>query len=286
MGSSSGEGWSSEHRCPRSVETPTFSGAGLLSRRGEDSLPLPTPPEADPHMCGRYSLTLDQESLNAALGVEGLLHPSPRWNVAPGQEVPALLSDRGLPPKPARPTWGLVPSWAREPARGTGFINARVETAHEKPSFREAFAGRRALVPADGFFEWRDETGGRTPWWIHLEGRVFTMAGLWESGVDGARPGFSILTRPAPPPMDRIHHRMPVLLPSGEREWWLRGSGAAEAVRDRLLALEPPRFLVRRVSSRVNRPEHDDRECIRDVGGGDGPPPPPEQTSLFSGPGD
>ncbi|TVR56429.1 MAG: SOS response-associated peptidase, partial [Gemmatimonadales bacterium] len=189
-------------------------------------------------MCGRYTLTQEQEALQAALGVAGLLHPRPRYNVAPTQEAPVILaSPSGLQCEVMR--WGLIPSWAEDPAMGSRMINARSETAHRKPSFREPFRHRRCLVPADGFYEWSEEGGRKVPFLIRLaSGNPFTFAGLWErweSPERGEVRTFTILTRDAIPAIHAIHPRMPVLIPSGERERWLDPETPVPDLQDLLL---------------------------------------------------
>lgn len=235
-------------------------------------------------MCGRYSLTLDQEALNAALGVEGLLHPRPRFNVAPSQDAPVLVQEESGTPGGRVLRWGLVPRWADDPAMGHRLINARSESARTKPSFRSAFRGRRCLVPADGFFEWRPETRGKIPYWLHSGGDLLLMAGLWEewAGEAGERlRTFSILTREASGPAAVIHHRMPVLLEGDLAGKWLDGASRPETLEALILETSPPDLQVRQVPTRVNDPAHDDESCIEPTGGGDEIPPPPEQTSLF-----
>jgi putative SOS response-associated peptidase YedK len=191
-------------------------------------------------MCGRYTLTVDQEALAVALGISGLLaeapsasgvptagqapHPRPRYNIAPTQEAPVVLAGRGL----VAHRWGLVPHWARDTAVGSRLINARSETAHRKPSFRDAFRHGRCLVPADGFYEWVSRGSGRTPWWIYQEDRApFTLAGLratWTPPGGGeALETFTILTCDAADSIRGLHHRMPVIVPAELRDAWLHG---------------------------------------------------------------
>jgi len=249
-------------------------------------------------MCGRYTLTVDQEALSAALGVELLLsdHPSPRFNVAPTQEAPVLVGG-----EVRRLRWGLVPSWADDPSKGARLINARAETVATKPSFREAFHSGRCLVPADGFYEWvsADGTGapGKTPWWIHAPGRgVLTFAGLharWTPPGGGpALETFTILTCDAVGGIQRLHDRMPVVVPPELREAW------AEDPEDRVdmdRLLEAARRVggslrAHPVSRRVNRPGNDDPSLVDEVEpareeipppAGDARSAPPAQTSLF-----
>jgi putative SOS response-associated peptidase YedK len=251
-------------------------------------------------MCGRYTLTLDQEALQVALGVEVLLqvHPRPRFNIAPSQKAPVVLRepDGDGPPVVRALRWGLVPGWARDPTVGNRLINARSETVASKPSFREAFRARRALVPADGFYEWSTglpRTPGapepaprpRTPWLIHRpERELFTFAGLWEwaqpPGSEAPLHTFTLLTAPAAGAMAGLHHRMPVVVHPLLRRAWLEAEDGEEvlaAVLDQAVG-EGEAMTADPVSTRVNTPAHDDPELVVSV---DPPPPEPEQGSLF-----
>lgn len=238
-------------------------------------------------MCGRYSLTVEQQALQAALGVEGLIHPRPRFNLAPTQEVPGLIWRAGSP-APALLRWGLIPFWARQDTAARRLlINARAESVHVKPSFRDAFRHRRCLIPADGFYEWRAGPGGKEPFWIHRRDRtVFTFAGLWEeagresegtagssaesrhAGGDGPAGTFTILTTDAPVELRHLHHRMPVVVPPEHRAAWLDSHQPLEEVRAWLSDLfgspdgDSRPWIWRQVSRRVNSPAHDDPACL------------------------
>lgn len=216
-------------------------------------------------MCGRYTLTVDQEALQVALGVEGLVHPRARFNIAPTQEAPAVVFSEGRP-RGRSLRWGLVPSWARDPSVGNRMINARSETVAEKPSFRGPFRRSRCLIPADGFFEWRKEAEGKVPFWIHMEdGSVFTMAGLWDRWErKGEEPleTFTILTTEANDLLRPLHERMPVIVTPEARDRWL-DPDAPEADLRVLLGSHPGEPMgVRQVSTRVNSPRHDDPSCL------------------------
>jgi putative SOS response-associated peptidase YedK len=207
-------------------------------------------------MCGRYTLAPEAEELVDAFGVPGLTFDyAPRYNIAPGQQAPVIAEDaRGR--RMGLLTWGLAPNWMDDP--GSGFINARAESVHEKASFREAFEHRRCLVPADGFYEWKREGGAKIPHWLHpAEGGLVSFAGIWERW---ARPGaeprhtFAILTTEANAEARVIHDRTPVVVEESEREVWLARSSDLDAVRP---LLRPPRdgtFASHRVSTRVNDP--------------------------------
>ena len=112
----------------------------------------------------------------------------PRYNIAPTQDVPSVWKiDSHGAPEVAMLRWGLIPSWAKDPAIGSRMINARSETLAEKPSFRAAFKRRRCLVLADGYCEWKKEGGGKQPYLIHKHGDLpFAFAGLWEFWEDPA----------------------------------------------------------------------------------------------------
>ncbi|MFD0367685.1 SOS response-associated peptidase [Streptomyces sp. NPDC127114] len=200
-------------------------------------------------MCGRYTSTRSPQDLTRRFEVtdwrpEETLAPS--WNVAPTDQVYAVLErasrdeDGGGEVRRELRTlrWGLVPSWAKDPKIGSRMINARVETVHEKPAFRRAFAKRRCLLPADGFYEWdpvKDEATGRTrkqPYFIHpVDGQVMAMAGLYEywrnpdvandDDPDAWLTTCTILTTEATDAAGRIHPRMPLALAPDHYDAWL-----------------------------------------------------------------
>jgi putative SOS response-associated peptidase YedK len=167
-------------------------------------------------MCGRYTLRTPVETLAKEFGIIGPLpEVQARYNVAPTQEVVAVLSEDALRHLEML-RWGLIPSWADDPAIGSRMINARSETAAEKPFFRRAFKKSRCLILADGFYEWQKTANGKQPYYIRMEdGSPFAFAGLWESwGKHGEEiRSCAILTTDANDLVGEIHHRMPVILP-------------------------------------------------------------------------
>ena len=172
-------------------------------------------------MCGRYTLTVPVEILAEEFGVTGPLpEVPPSYNIAPTQEVAAVLTDDGER-RLEMLRWGLIPSWADDPGIGSRMINARSETVPEKPSFRRAFRERRCLILADGFYEWKRTNDGKQPYYIRMEdGRPFAFAGLWESWRGGREEirSCTILTTEASDRVSNIHHRMPVILAPEDRE--------------------------------------------------------------------
>lgn len=170
-------------------------------------------------MCARYSLRASNPLIADLFSLEFETPIVPRHNIAPTQNVLALR-DGGY----FEPAWGLVPSWAKDISIRTQLINARSETASEKPSFREAWRKRRCLVPADGFFEWRIMADGKQPFHIrHRDQAPFAMAGLWEIWESGEEllETCTILTTYASPFMSELHDRMPVILEPADFELWL-----------------------------------------------------------------
>ena len=133
-------------------------------------------------MCGRFTLSQPESLIAAVFQLAEVPQLEPRYNIAPTQLVPTVLrtpeqSDRRF----QLLRWGLIPSWAKEPAIGARLINARAETVTEKPSFRAAFRHRRCLVVADGFYEWQRQEGKKQPFYFRLQdGQPFAFAGLWE----------------------------------------------------------------------------------------------------------
>ena len=220
-------------------------------------------------MCGRYTLTAPSESLAEMLpGLEITDEISPRYNIAPTQEVAVVPNNGENRMEYFR--WGLIPSWAKDPKIGNRMINARSETLAEKPSFRTAFKRRRCLVLADGYYEWRAEggRGPKTPYYIRMESeKPFAFAGLWESwrqaGEDTSLQSCTIITCQPNGMLERIHHRMPVILEQEEYDVWLNPEEQAPAQLNHLLqpyvAEEMTAYPVTRL---VNQPKNDSRECI------------------------
>ena len=246
-------------------------------------------------MCGRYTITADGQQLALRFGAEApAAGVAARYNAAPTQKLPVIANAE--PNAIQLLTWGLVPAWARDKTGGTGLINARLETAATRPSFREAWRRRRCLVLADGFYEWQRTARGKVPLRITLKSDdPFAFAGLWEewhgfgddsrsaqsaenrwrkSGASGeaALRTFTILTTVPNDLMAPIHTRMPVILRPEQEAAWLD----TEADRDWQRVLEPfPADLMAAypVSSRVNSPRHDDPSLIEPLAATDRPLP-------------
>lgn len=221
-------------------------------------------------MCGRYTLATDPWKLAELLELEQAPELRPRYNIAPTQAVAALrLNDRGRR-ELVRLRWGLVPSWAKDPAMGNKLINARAETVAGKPAFRAAFKRRRCLLPADGFYEWKRLDGGKQPYRIHLaDGGPFCFAGLWEHwrGADEQTlETCTIITTAANATVSPLHDRMPVILDPADYGLWLDVDGAGPDDLQALLEPYPAGAMAAYpVSPRVNNPRHDAPDCVAPV---------------------
>lgn len=225
-------------------------------------------------MCGRFVAASDPDGLVRFFVVDERRDSDipPSWNVAPTDPVRAVVEhdDRRYL---VRFRWGLVPHWADDPRGGAKMINARSETAGDKPAYRDAWRRRRCLVPADGFYEWQvGPDGARIPTFVHpTDTPVFAFAGLWETwrGPDpDAEPlrTCTILTMPADARLADLHPRMPVVLPRSRWDAWLdRGTTDPDTVRDLLADAGPGGLAHHRVAQAVNTPRTNHPELVRPV---------------------
>jgi putative SOS response-associated peptidase YedK len=215
-------------------------------------------------MCGRYTLSTPAGRLAEEFQLDSTVEIPPSYNVAPTQQVAAVLEDEGGR-RLEMLRWGLVPSWADDPEIGARMINARSETAPEKPSFRRAFRGRRCLIPADGFYEWKRENGGKQPYYFHMQdGRPFAFAGLWESWEkgDGTLRTCAILTTRANSVLEGVHDRMPVILPHDAYDAWLDPDADREELGELTIPYPEDDLETYPVSRFVNSPRNNDERCI------------------------
>ncbi|CDQ20473.1 Putative SOS response-associated peptidase YedK [Halobacillus karajensis] len=175
-------------------------------------------------MCGRYTLLAEEAEILREFGIESQIDGyEPRYNVAPGQKVLAVIHD-GNKKRAGYMKWGLVPSWSKDPKVGYKMINARSETAHEKPSYKRLMSQKRCLILADSFYEWQKTKSGKRPVRIKLEDRsLFAFAGLWDQwgGEEESLFTCTILTQEANEFMKPIHDRMPVIMPRKKQEEWI-----------------------------------------------------------------
>ena len=219
-------------------------------------------------MCGRFTLTLDARGLAEAFA-QFTWPPEiqPRYNIAPGQPILAVPNDGSG--QATHFLWGFVPAWAKDPRRYR-FINARAETAAQKPAFRNAFRRRRCLVFADGFYEWHGSGKQRQPYYFTLRGRApFAIAAIWETwhGPHGeAFDGCALLTTQANAVVAPIHARMPVILPPAAFAAWLTpGEAPPERLQSLLQPYPAEAMQVWPVSTAVNSPRTDAPHLIEAI---------------------
>lgn len=223
-------------------------------------------------MCGRYTQTQAGDVIAATFNLTTPPSPKPRYNVAPSQPVSAIAQ-----PATEREyrifQWGLVPSWAKDPAIGNRMINARSETAADKPSFRTAFKRRRCLILADGFYEWKKAAAKgakKQPYYIQMADRaLFGMAGLWEiweSGDGSYLESCTILTTEPNELMQSIHNRMPVIVNPQDYDLWLDPTvQKRDALQPLLRPFKSEDMQAYEVSTAVNNPRNETAECVEPI---------------------
>jgi len=219
-------------------------------------------------MCGRFVQAHRPEFYAEHFGVEVMKTPAlaPSWNVAPTDEVYAVAEHAG---ERLLGTfrWGLLPWWAKDRKAAARNINARSETAAEKPAFRDSFVSKRCLIPADGFFEWEPKPKGKLPHFIHAAtDEPLALAGLWSSWRDpetGERVRTcTILTGDPNDLVAKLHNRMPIILDRPAWNAWLDPSTADREGLEELLRHSAPPLAEHAVSTLVNKVANNVPECI------------------------
>jgi putative SOS response-associated peptidase YedK len=223
-------------------------------------------------MCGRYKLSRRKQLVEEYFDVSSDADDwNPRFNIAPTQPIPVI---RQHPKEPRRDLslmrWGLVPAWAKDASGAARMINARSETAHTLPAFRDPFKFRRCLIPADGFYEWKRAGSFKQPFCFEVgDGELFAFAGLWERWRDPSGQWLkscAILTTTPNVVTSAVHDRMPVILRKDDYDVWLDpGMQNVAAVSELLKPYDARLMRCYAVSSRVNQVANDDEECSRPV---------------------
>ncbi len=217
-------------------------------------------------MCGRFAFFSPREAVSAAFGVSIDFEIRPAYNIAPSQDVIVLKAAARRETLADKCRWGLVPFWAKDPAIGNRMINARAETVGEKPAYRQAFSRRRCIVLADGFYEWRKDAGAKTPYFIcRADRQVFGMAGIWDEWRHGdgeALRSCAIITAPANDFMQKLHHRMPVLIDPAGADDWLSPERETADLQQALLQPQTTRLDAWAVARTVNNPINNTPELI------------------------
>jgi putative SOS response-associated peptidase YedK len=231
-------------------------------------------------VCGRYTLAASEPaSIRVRFPIGESVEIRRRYNVAPGDDVLAVTTDREGTPRGELLRWGLVPSWAKSPDTGLKMINARLETVAERPAFRRAFERYRCLIVADGFYEWRPTPGApKQPFHITRgDGELFSFAGLWSiwHGEDGRKlRTCTIVTTAANAAIAPLHDRMPVILARADEPAWLDSSTVAGRLTEVLAGLPARDTSLTEVGFAVNDARYDGPECLQ-------APEPSAQEALF-----
>lgn len=233
-------------------------------------------------MCGRYRLSRRKQIIAQHFdAISDAEDWTPRYNVAPTQPVPVI---RQHPTEPTRHLsqmrWGLIPSWSKDASGAARMINARSETAHTLPAFRDAMKYRRCLVPADAFYEWKRSGTVKQPYCFEVRGgELFAFAGLWEGWKDPSSAWIkscTILTTTPNAVTGAIHDRMPVILEPSDYDLWLDpGMKDTAAISDLLTPFDASAMRCYPISSRINQVAKDDESCAARVEVADA------QTGLF-----
>ncbi|MGI6449660.1 MAG: SOS response-associated peptidase [Desulfitobacteriia bacterium] len=216
-------------------------------------------------MCGRFTLTLSIQEVAEILNVVGEIDWTPKYNIAPGQEVPVVVSDGQNRLELFQ--WGLIPYWAKEQTIGSKMINARAETIDIKPSFKHCLSRQRCLIPASGFYEWKKEGRSKIPYFFKLNNhKLFCFAGIWDvwkSSEGKIIKTCSIITTVANELMSPIHNRMPVILEQEKEGIWQKPSLTDPLKLKSLLTPYPAELMnTYQVSTYVNSIYNDSSKCI------------------------
>ena len=220
-------------------------------------------------MCGRYDNLIPAEAYQRLFRAERLPQSNfpPRYNVAPTQDVLIVRVAKDGTRELVMARWGLVPFWMKsKPTKP--FINARAETVHTTAMFREAFAKRRCLIPATGFFEWQQRGSGKQPYRFTMRDlEPFAFAGLWEfARIEGEDIlSAAIIVGEPNPLVNGIHDRMPVILMPNDYDLWLDRDNSVENAREMLKPFPDDRMQAYPVSRIVNSPKNDSEECIAPI---------------------
>jgi len=220
-------------------------------------------------VCGRFLLTVEGETLQDYYKLEpGVVEHRPRYNIAPGQDI-TVITANGQKHAFSLMRWGFIPRWSRDASAARRLINARAETIDRKPFFRESFLRRRCLIPADGFYEWKNTCRGKQPMCIRLPGNsLFAFAGIWDcsQGADGAvLSSCCIITTEANDFMREIHDRMPVILAGPEQQRAWLDPAAPQVELKKIMRPYQGEMAAYAVSRLVNSPDFDSPECARRV---------------------
>ena len=219
-------------------------------------------------MCGRFNLMATGEAIVEHFHLRRLLKYQPDYNIPPGQKILTVVALDDGSHKGVNLHWGLIPSWSKDRKIANRLINARAETLTEKPSFRGAYRKRRCLIPATGFFEWKQIGTRKQPYHIHYpDNHLLAFAGLWEywEGDNETIYSCAIITTAAEAFMKSIHHRMPAIITPDYYSAWLDKSTPTIDLLGSAQTAAYDGLIPTPISNRINNPIHNDEACLRPI---------------------
>ena len=216
-------------------------------------------------MCGRFTVTATPSMIASHFGLDESIEFPPNYNITPSQQIPVVRLMEGKRFLSLM-RWGLIPHWAKDEKIGYKMINARAETAFEKPAFRAAAKSRRCLIPASGFYEWKKSGKLKQPYFVTVRGQyVFSFAGLWEiwhKSEEDVVVSCSVLTTDANELMAPIHNRMPAIIAPGNYDKWMFAEVGKDVLTSLLQPFSTDQMDAYPVSQAVNNPKNNTPECI------------------------
>lgn len=222
-------------------------------------------------MCGRYAIATPGDINQRFNLTQPPLHVEPVYNAAPSMHLPVVVENVSGDWEAQLMQWGLIPRWSKPGTKSVAPINARAETLREKPMFRNLIARTRCIVPANGFYEWRQTDGRKQPYYISIpDDPIFSLAGLYDEiddGNGGITASYTIITTSPNDLMTRLHNRMPVILPRRDEEEWLSRDVTDVDQLERLLVPYDAQIMTAwPVSTAVNNTRHDTPTLIDPIG--------------------
>lgn len=216
-------------------------------------------------MCGRYAFT-KSDDIYDRFDIDNRIELSPRYNVAPTQHMPVIDQPKHV----ELMRWGLIPHWARDEKIGYSMINAKAETIAEKPSYKKPFRFQRCIIPADGFYEWKQTKDGKIPYFFRLKsGDLFGFAGvydIWKDHEGKEVKTYTIITTTPNGIVGKVHDRMPVILRKDEEQEWINPDIVEPERLGKFLKPYPESEMEDyEVSTFINSPKNDSPELIKQV---------------------
>lgn len=221
-------------------------------------------------MCGRFTLAVEITKITVRFDAGTAIQEwKPRYNIAPGQSALAVISEndeRSI----VSMRFGFIPRWAEKKQTGYSMINAKAETIAKKPSYQQAFQQHRCLIPADGFYEWKQTDQGKAPYRLAMKnGDLFAFAGIWDTWTDPEGQEintFAIITTGANALTEKLHDRMPVILHQKDEHIWLDSHVVQpEQLQPLLVPYPASKMEMFPVSPIVNSWRNDSPECIQNL---------------------